>query len=214
MLTTTERRCRWSRALKIAMPTIASVLMMFTPSSASASLTVASDTWADDQPDGDGNFHVYGRGTADTDTGWVWVSAWLRMPSGGGLDQNTGSGSSSAQADVSYVLNAFSMESGDYSTLSQGTDVDQAQGCQTSFFGISPYTDLTERTGSTCFGGAYNVYHSQCSHACAFPQDYCAVFGFTGQYVHAVGLRFRTYFSWCGPRVWRDGYVPCIEPTF
>jgi hypothetical protein len=50
------------------------------------------------------------------------------MPSGGGLDQNTGSGSSSAQADVSYVLNAFSMESGDYSTLSQGRDVDQAQG--------------------------------------------------------------------------------------
>ena len=48
----------------------------------------------------------------------------------------------------------------------------------------------------------------------AFPQECCAVFGFTGQYVRAVGLRFTTYFSWCGPRMWRGGYVPCISPTF
>jgi hypothetical protein len=208
--------CLGSRALKPLMFIATVILMMLAiPSSASAYLSVASDTWSDQEPAANGDFRVYGRGTADTDTGWCYADAWLRNPSGGGLDASSGSGNSSAQADVSYLLNAFNMQSGDYSTLATGRDVEQSSACETSLFGITPFTDWAERTAETCSGGAFFVYHSQCNHACAVAQDYCAVFGFTSQQVSRVGLRFRTFgYSWCGGGVWYEGSGFCLAPAF
>jgi hypothetical protein len=162
-------------------------------------LTVASDTWSDEELDSSFHFRVYGRGVAETQVGWLEVSASLRAPSGSGLAWNWGDGCcGSASAEASATVNAETMESGSYSTLAQAMDEQQNAGCAASTIDITNYYDWALRSG-TCTGGVLTRYFSQCSGTCLGDT---ACWADVGPRAQAMGLRFRTYWAWCGGRVW------------
>jgi hypothetical protein len=177
------------------------VLLFVLSGQAEAQLTVSADTWVDEGVDASGNFQVYGRGVA-SGQGLVRVTAWLRAPSGAGLDYNDAVQMNSAEANVSYTLNINSMQSGDYDTIATGQDDFGNVGCQESpKYGIKPYWTRWTRFGwnsapSSC--PQQYPYFRDCNHDCAGDSVLCRDTD-EGEWIQGFGLRLTAAGSWCTP---------------
>lgn len=144
---------------------------------------------------------MYGRGVADSDWGWVYVSAFLKAPSGVGLDSNSNSGNYGASVDVSAVLNVFSMESGNYETTAQGMDEQQSSGCANAQLNVSPYLTRWWRFGfdNTDQCKEQWAYFVDCTHACSGASWVCRDTN-QGTWIQGAGLRITVYgVPWCTP---------------
>ena len=168
---------------------------------AEAQLTVSSDIWVDQEVDESGSFQVYGRGVA-SGQGMVRATAWLRAPSGTGLDYREAWQMSTAQADVSYTLNVSTMETGDYDTLATGQDDFGNMGCQPSAkYGMQPYLTRWQRGSFNSYLNCPNQYpyYRFCDHGCAGDAVLCYDTD-QGGWVQGMGLRFTLAGgSWCSP---------------